>query len=138
MHKDRGGKLMMGPLWDFDYGTFFNKDAGSNGTGTVVYHYSIWYGSMIQDPVFVDKIRERWPEVKAACLAVANSLPDGEDASWMNLMLSIDRDWARWKDGKDRNHDETLGIWKAVKRIKDNIIRRVNQFDTQEFGGLGN
>ena len=138
LHKDRGGKLMMGPLWDFDYGTFLNSGAGSNSSGTVVYHYSIWYGAMIQDPVFRAKVRERWPAVKAACLAVANELPDREDQSWMNLLVSIDRDWARWRNEDTAhqttyNKDESLGIWVAVKRIKDNIIRRVNQFDQTEI-----
>ena len=136
MHKDRGGKLMMGPLWDFDYGTFLSS--GSNSTGTYVSHYSIWYGSMIQDAAFKAKVRERWPAVKEACLAVANELPDGEDASWMNLLVSIDRDWVRWRMADTQhqttyNKDENLGIWVAIKRIKDNIIRRVNQFDQIEI-----
>lgn len=140
LHKDRGGKLMMGPLWDFDYGTFMNSGSGGNSSGTVVYHYSIWYGAMIQDPVFRAKVRERWPAVKAACLAVANELPDSETQSWMNLLVSIDRDWARWRREDTAhqttyNKDESLGIWVAIKRIKDNIIRRVNQFDQVEIPG---
>ena len=133
MYKDRGGKLFMGPLWDFDYGTF-----KPNYNTTPVYHYSIWYGYMMNNATFKAKVRERWPAAKAAFEAVAATLPDGESQDWMNLMVSIDRDWAKSRAADPQhqttdNGDESLGIWVAVKRLKDNLNRRIKQFDETEI-----
>lgn len=132
MHKDRGGKLKMGPLWDFDYGTFTEE------RGTPVYHYSIWYDFMRQDYDFRAKVRERWPAVKAAAQEVANSLPSDQDNSWMNLMVSIDKDFSRWRNADTQhqsnyNGDQNMGIWVAVKRVKDNLNARIKQFDEIEI-----
>ena len=98
MHKDRGGKLMMGPLWDFDYGTF---DEG-NGM-TPIYHYAMWYPYMLKDATFKARVKELWPIVKPILSEVcsdyaykytqANATPEV-----MSLMVSIDKDWARWKN----------------------------------------
>ena len=144
LHKDRGGKLMMGPLWDFDYGTFMNSGAGGNSSSTIVYHYSIWYGSMIQDAAFKAKVRERWPAIKAAFLAVADEIPTSTTEAarnnalgvTMDVAVSQDKDWVKWGGAASSpkyNKDEGLGIWQAYQRIKDNLVRRVNQFDQTEI-----
>ena len=144
LHKDRGGKLMMGPLWDFDYGTFMNSGAGGNSSSTIVYHYSIWYGSMIQDAAFKAKVRERWPAIKAAFLEVANEIPTSTTEAarsnalgiTMDVAVSQDKDWVKWGGAASSpkyNKDEGLGIWQAYQRIKDNLVRRVNQFDQTEI-----
>ena len=137
MHKDRGGKLMMGPLWDFDYGTF--KD------GYVmmpVYHYSIWYPYMLRDGVFKARAKELWPLVRAVMVEVRNeyavkftqatSTPES-----MALAVSIDRDWARWSNIGEQpevNGDESLGIWVAFKKLTDNLSRRISQMDGEVDG----
>lgn len=145
MYKDRGGKLVMGPLWDFDYKTFMK-----NYTMTPVYHYSLWFGYMMNDATFRAKVRERWPAAKAAFMEVANSLPDNDTdakaASWMNLLISVDKDWKKWgglSTSPKVNGDEAdnLGIWRAIGNypgyggvgIKANLLRRINQFDGTEI-----
>lgn len=139
MYKDRGGKLFMGPLWDFDYGTF-----KSNYSMTPIYHYAIWYGYMMADPEFKARVRERWPAVKAAFESVAAQIPTNTTeagAGWalgitMDVAVSQDRDWVKWGGASTSpkvNGDENQGIWVAYKAIKDNLLRRVNQFDTVEI-----
>ena len=61
MYKDREGTLHMGPLWDFDWGTF-KKDYYM----MPVYHYSIWYNFMKKNDAFYNRVVERWPAAKAA------------------------------------------------------------------------
>ena len=130
MHKDRGGKLMMGPLWDFDYGTF---DEG-NGM-TPIYHYAMWYPYMLKDATFTARVKELWPIVQPILSQVcsdyaykytqANATPEV-----MSLMVSIDKDWARWKNlgGQPTvNGDEDKGIWVAFKRMTDNLAGRISQ-----------
>lgn len=72
MHKNRdskGGKLTMGPLWDFDL-TFGNADYyyGYNTAGWVLNDVSItdnlpipfWWNKLLQDTVFQNKLKCRW------------------------------------------------------------------------------
>ena len=57
MSYKRGGKLKMGPVWDFQKAF---GDAGSTGaTGFVIKNVS-WYKRLFKDPVFVAKVKERF------------------------------------------------------------------------------
>lgn len=55
-----GGKLKMGPLWDFDRGY---GNVNYNGTYAVEGFWvngASWYSRLFQDPVFVQKVKERF------------------------------------------------------------------------------
>jgi len=79
MHKQRdsdGGKLIMGPVWDFNLG-FGNADYCTSGNpeGWVTGFNSIcpqdywlipfWWGRLYQDPVYRSKLAARWAEVRS-------------------------------------------------------------------------
>ena len=57
LYKDKGGKLTMGPVWDFDYLTFVPSRsaqwAGANRSG-------YYYMSLCKDPVFRARLLELW------------------------------------------------------------------------------
>ena len=60
MYKERNGKFVVGPPWDFDAWTF-----GMYGTR----HFSCTKRSfymryLLQDPVFVERAREKWANYK--------------------------------------------------------------------------
>lgn len=62
MNFKRGGKLKMGPIWDFDlgYGNAFNEyDECGKVTG---FHITkaLWYSRLFKDPAFVSKVKERF------------------------------------------------------------------------------
>ena len=56
----RGGKLKMGPLWDFDiaFGNV-NYDGNFDPTGLMVRWY-FWCSRLFQDPAFVARVKERF------------------------------------------------------------------------------
>ena len=57
MNYKRGGKLKMGPVWDFEKAF---GDAGSTRvTGFVIKNVS-WYKRLFKDPAFVAKVKERF------------------------------------------------------------------------------
>jgi hypothetical protein len=60
MNLKRGGRLKMGPLWDFDL-AFGNIDYGTcyEVEGFWIMH-TFWYKRLFQDPAFVAKIKERF------------------------------------------------------------------------------
>ena len=51
----RGGKLKMGPVWDFE--SAFNTSSSYNG---FVVKNSTWYARLFKDPAFVAKVKERF------------------------------------------------------------------------------
>ena len=119
LHKDRGGKLAMGPLWDFDYGTF-KKDYGS----TPVYHYSIWYPQMLQNGTFKARVKELWPIVRPLLRDVANTYVDARAAA---IKASVERDWAAWPTSNNANLDINLSFDAAVASLKAALNSRLDQ-----------
>ena len=119
LHKDRSGKLVMGPLWDFDYGTF-KKDYRS----TPVYHYSIWYPQMLQNGTFKARVKELWPIVRPLLRDVANTYVDARAAA---IKASVERDWAAWPTSNNANLDINLSFDAAVASLKAALNSRIDQ-----------
>lgn len=65
-YKEAGGKLFMGPLWDFDLG-FGNCDYADAEfpTGWWVRANSPWFSRLFADPVFEARVRARWNQLKS-------------------------------------------------------------------------
>ena len=57
-YKDRGGKLKAGPCWDFDSYLF--------STQKLLCNEGQYYGRLFKDPVFVARVKEKWPEFRAS------------------------------------------------------------------------
>ena len=79
MHKDRGGKLNMGPAWDFNISLGnANYYSGwlTNGwyTGVIAGDYSspFWWARLLQDPAFVRRCRLRWNWLRKDALDISN------------------------------------------------------------------
>lgn len=56
-HKNRGGKLRAGPVWDFDIYFFRKKEMECNDCQ--------YYGDLFRDPAFVQRVKEKWPVLHA-------------------------------------------------------------------------
>ena len=62
MNLKRGGKLKMGPIWDFDRGFGNSSDPSSalnNPEGFFIKGSVSWYNRLFSDPAFVARVRER-------------------------------------------------------------------------------
>ncbi|MFT5021869.1 MAG: hypothetical protein ACI834_000543, partial [Colwellia sp.] len=77
LHKDRGEKLKMGPIWDLNigynrqgrvpfndwianYNTYVQQDA---------WMVPFWWPRLLQDPVFKTALKSRWQELRAGSLS---------------------------------------------------------------------
>ena len=58
MNLEKGGKLKMGPLWDFEE-AFGNTSKNISPEGFVIKNTN-WYSRLFQDPAFVAKVKERF------------------------------------------------------------------------------
>lgn len=101
--KQRGGKLEMYHVWDFDL-AFGNADyfdsAVGNGPenwwiksyGCQGYHTG-WYWRLFQDPAFVKKVKDRWNELKPEF----ETIPDYIDYWAAELQDAPGRNFQKWK-----------------------------------------
>ncbi len=79
--KDKGGKLRMGPIWDFDlaFGNFSkdNKDYDTwitvGGADEKSYVWENWCTYLMRDSDFCRKLADRWNEVRIPLLECADA-----------------------------------------------------------------
>ena len=135
LYKDKGGKLFMGPVWDFDYQTYTPASSYSNqryswrGYSNQNYYY--YYLSANQD--FVDRIKELWNSKKGEFQA----LPAYIDEMVRKINLSQQFDEEKWPydpNGlrmRNDNNDYTLTFQAAIKQMKESFQARYEWMDRQ-------
>ena len=99
-HKDRGGKIKMGPLWDWNLS--FGNCNGKQGFMPDRWlwpqlddrEYS-WFRRLFEDPDFSQKFIDRWTELRATVFAETNML-GRVDAMARYLDEAQKRNFERW------------------------------------------
>lgn len=71
VYKKRNGKLYAGPLWDFDFSTYYKDVTGTNQSAW-------WYKYLLKDPTFRALAKERWSILSARIEAEAFSYLEGQ------------------------------------------------------------
>lgn len=135
---DTDGKLYMGPVWDFDYGTYltssqFNDDGLYNNKDT---HFlianSLWYCRLLQNSNVQNYISERWPTYKAAAeaaIAKISAIKTYQTAS-SKYNFKTESSYGLWNVDKDPNSEKSMSYSNAVDRISTNLTSRVSQLNT--------
>ncbi len=101
MTKDKGGKLKMGPVWDFDlaFGNFDMDNAEYDTWFTVgsadedAYIHVNWCNYLMDDEDFRAALKARWFEVRDTLLDAANK---SIDRNMAKIDLSAEENFARW------------------------------------------
>lgn len=108
MHKERNGKLAMGPVWDF------NLSSGNanylNGWEPTGWYYTQlsptnhcvigcnirnWYVRLLTDPAYVDRMQRRWWELRAGVFS-DEALTRRVNDLRTDLMEAQSRNFVRW------------------------------------------
>ena len=63
LYKPRNGKLIWGPLWDFDYVAWGDLLYDSDPEETFDYTSFTWFTRLRTDPAFIEKLKERWKKI---------------------------------------------------------------------------
>ena len=102
--KDRKGKLVAGPVWDFDraLGSYWDERSYRYdvwaGVGAADVWQTGWWGIIVQDPEFMQDWVDRWQTLRRSELATAN-LATLVDSLGANVgAVAAARDTARWPD----------------------------------------
>lgn len=79
LHKDRGGRMVMGPVWDYNLSLGNYSTTGAwNGHDPTGWYYTYvpeesylngWYNRLFRDPDFQDQYRARWWELRRAAFS---------------------------------------------------------------------
>jgi hypothetical protein len=120
MHKDKNGKLFMGPAWDHDWETFTPHSSLKNNN-------SMWFGALFSHPEFKQMVKERWKVLKGPFTTISRyieELRESNRASWeFNNKL-----WPRISNSV--NGDTSMPYDAAVDRLKNAFLNRVNSLNS--------
>ena len=98
MYKDRGGKLTMGPVWDFNLSmgnSSFNEGWKTGGWLIYTNRVPFWWDRLLQDRNFTKKLVKRWQTLRRDVLATS-SLLDEIDRTAEYLSEAQKRNFRRW------------------------------------------
>ena len=121
MHKDRGGKLVAGPCWDFDWGVLSYNTSPQARNG-LVNGKAIWYERLMQDPAFKARLKARFEELRPKL----ETIPDYMDECEKLLTASAKLNFQLWNPAEDAsqhggrmiNGDENMSFSDAVTLLK--------------------
>ena len=103
MHKDRdsnGGKIVMGPLWDFNL-AFGNMDEGvfrytyGWSRGNELDPTLFWWDKLMEDQEFKNQLKKRWLELRETVLITDNIFTQ-IDSIALFLDEAQERNFSRW------------------------------------------
>ena len=119
VHKDKGGKLKAGPVWDFDWKTFRldNEEWVTKG--------HLYYEVLFTDPVFVAAVKERWNLYEAKLRAI----PQFIEAEAQRIRNSEEMNHQMWPVTQNTNQDIDLSFSEAVARMKSSYQAKLEFMD---------
>lgn len=107
MHKNTGGKLTMGPVWDFDWETFTPKNQFRTAD-------KIYYERLFQDPVFKARAKERWERLLPSFREIPQFIQEEAD----RIRNSESMNHIMWPVTSNVNKDIDLSFEDAVAKMK--------------------
>lgn len=126
LHKDRGGKLVAGPIWDFDYGTFnFDYDEAKPASYSLYVKDAVWLHYLFEEEEMRTLAKQRWAELRPAFL----TLPDFVDKCSSQLLYAVEENYSRWPMTVNTNGDAYFSYDQAIVRMKNIIERRIAIID---------
>ena len=120
MHFSPGGKLKMGPVWDFEKA--FGDAGSTNATGFVIKDVS-WYKRLFKDSAFVAKVKERFDYFYSHKNDILMFLND--HASYLHYsVIENENRWGTLYHYTYKNFDIWGSYWNEVQDLKEWINTR--------------
>ncbi len=133
---DGNGKVCAGPVWDFDRATFQNPTLaakkGNQKSSRLKYYdewvcwnprnddngrLPVWYGRLINDPIFQAKVQERWAVMYPYLQNVSNNIREYGD----KMAASYEVNNAMWPTTQSaiNAHKSKFYDWSGDEEIED-------------------
>lgn len=145
-YKDRDTKIFAGPLWDFDLsfgvGGYFNNNqtSGWQYQQTRSPQTNNWFARLLQDPVFVNRVKVRWQSLRRGLLSNAQ-LEARINSLATPLTNAAQRNFQKWPNLSTRMLGPfitpTNPTWQGqVQFMRDWMFQRAAWLDsTAAWGG---
>jgi len=91
-YKEPGGKLFLGPLWDYDQSSGCSEHGGTNYKGWEAASVHTWYTKLIKNDRFREMVKERWLEK----YEYIHGIPDMLYETAAYYQADIDANYTRW------------------------------------------
>jgi len=142
MYKDVNTKLKIGAFWDYD-GAMDNYEKECLDITQIVFSQAPWFDRLVRDPYFVDKVENRYRELRRSILSMETIREKIEGASAF-LAKPIRRDSCRWQGqyklllADTAEADTGLTIYRntesweeEVQRLEDVILLHGEYLDSE-------
>lgn len=138
LYKDVRGKLMMGPVWDYNNAANNYFDMEFDGSG-IYYIDRTWYAMLMKDEYFVNKVISRYQELRESTLSEAYLL-NYIDETIAYLGDEIENNFTVWGYTFERQYQKPnisrtpielnpTSYDEAIDQLKDFIIARGKWMD---------
>ena len=141
MHKERGGKLEMGPVWDFDRSSGnIDSMGGDRPDGWYFtqkisgYTVPFWWGRLLQDEAYRTRLSRRWKALRQDVLSDA-SITGLIEADVARLKEAAERNFAVWpflgstQPPFDRDPRPSSDYAGEIRELKDFLVARAAWID---------
>ena len=136
--KEKGGKLKMGPIWDFDLGFGSYRRYTEDNWATVGseggYVWTSWMNYLMKDEAFMKRFAARWNEIKKPLINCA--LTSVETMSEL-VKPSAEMNFEVWDilgkavTSQPTSHKKYDTYEKMIGRLEDFLAKRYNWIDKQ-------
>lgn len=132
MSLKKGGKLKMGPVWDFD--TAFGNNNTNETTPADGYYIkdASWFNRMYEDPVFVNKVKERFSYFYNHRYDIYLNIDNYADY----IRYSVIENNNRWQNLYKENFDQQAiwgGYFNEVQFMKNWLENRFQWFNNEFY-----
>lgn len=137
LHKDvvggvANGRLIAGPVWDFDYGTFNFQYTDGGWYPEHVKRYElyledgIWYAHLFKNAKMKALAKERWAVLKPKF----ETMPAFIRQRGKFLEESAKENYQVWSMSTNLNYDESLSYSEAVEKMAGVVEERIKNMDS--------
>jgi len=151
LYRDRGGKISMGPLWDFDWAFSYTGEGFGHTYFSSFDSHSLrhaFFSRFFEDPIFLVKYKERWNEMYDKIAAVSKFI----ESFGKTIRTAVAEDSKRWNfsggyfDDYDTDHARQIGYmvnwwlarteWLNAEMNKVEILPTSRNFGTSAYNYL--
>ena len=132
MNLKNNGKLKMGPLWDFDlaFGNYVLNPSKSTNEPEGFYIKNVkWYTRLFQDPVFVNRVKERFNDYYLQKENVLNHI-DAKSSVLINKVIEENRLWGRITSSQASESEVIDAYQEKVNELKTWFTTRLEWLNT--------
>jgi hypothetical protein len=133
LYKDNNGKIAMGPIWDFDIAAGNINYNGGDDPEKFTIKNATWISRFFKDPVFVQRVKSRWNEIKGNQVVTLMQLIERTS---VELERSQQSNFQRWPilgvydwpnaDG----YEQRTTYASEVLYLKDWLAKRIDWLDS--------